>query len=118
MTKRDDVYHHDNVFPITMGRESKLKEVLEKLSEDDDELLLFDGEDFWEIEEVITDTADGSNEFLDLSVKYDEFGIYDFFVQSEMPIFSFARRCKACDKLVKVISRESSKKEDFCGCPK
>ena len=115
MTRKNDIYHHDNVFPITMGRETRLEEVLAKLSKDE-ELLLFDGEEFIEIAEVLKNREEWAEEFLDLSVKYDEFGIYDFYVESDHPLFSFARECPKCGNKVVVISKDSSKGKAFCDC--
>ena len=110
---KNNIYHEENVFPISMGRETKLREVLEKFCKEKS-LRLFDGEEFIDPAELLADQ--NAEEFLDLSVKYDEFGIYDFFIKSDEPLFSYALPCPSCGKYVKVLSKEDSNPEDFCEC--
>jgi hypothetical protein len=115
MTK-DKIYHEDNVFPFSMGMETKLREVLEILSEDK-ALKLFDGEEFIDPAELLSSTKE-DEDFSELRVRYDEFGIFDFFVKSDEPIFSYALPCPHCGKYVEILSKKDSKAEDFCGCKK
>jgi hypothetical protein len=115
MMSNDKKHHEDNVFPFSMGKETKLKEVLENLCEDET-LRLFDGEEFIDPADVLDNTEDA--DFLDLAVRSDEFGIYDLYVQSDEPLFSYALPCPSCGKYVEVPTKDESNPEDFCECKK
>ena len=111
--KKDRIYHQENVFPFSMGQETSLREVLENLCEEKD-LRLYDGEEFIDPADILADTEAG--DFLDLSVRYDEFGIFDFFVKSDQPLFAYGLPCPSCGKYVRVLSKEESNPADFCDC--
>ena len=110
---KDKIYHEENVFPFSMGRETKLREVLEDLREDET-LSLYDGEEFISPGELLAEVA--NDEVLEISVRYDEFGIFDFFVKSDEPLFSYARPCPYCGRNVLIPSKKESSPEKFCGC--
>lgn len=91
----------------------KLRYLLESLSKHEG-LKLFDGEEYITPEELLKDKELG--EFLDLEVRYDEYGIHDFYVITERPLFTFVLDCPFCGRNVQVPLTKKVKPEEYCGC--
>ena len=91
----------------------KLKHLLESLSKHDG-LKLFDGESYMDPRELLEDPELG--EFLDLEVKFDEYGIHDFYVRTDKPLFTFALNCPYCGRLTQIPLLKKVRPAEYCGC--
>lgn len=90
-----------------------LRNLLEFLMKDR-RLKLFDGVEYLSPSEMIDDP--GYEEFLEITVQWNETGIYDYYVRSNEPIYSFGLPCPGCGRYVIVPLTRKVKPEEFCGC--
>jgi len=105
--------YKDLFIPSMKERLWKLGHLLESLKKHDG-LELYDGEEYTSPADLLKDPE--MNELLDLEVKFDEYGIHDFYVMTDKPLFTFAQKCPNCGRKVQIVLTKKVKAHEFCGC--
>jgi hypothetical protein len=91
----------------------KLKHLLEAIAMNHG-LMLFDGVEYVDPKDLLKDKD--LDEFFELIVKFDEYGIHDFYVATEKPLFTFALNCPKCGRLTQIRMTKKVHPADFCNC--
>jgi len=112
--KRDEKWRYKDLFLADM-REGlwKLRPLLEFLGKTDG-LFLHDGEEYLMPRKLLED--EGIKGLADLDVKFDEYGIHDFYVKTQKPLFTFAMKCPHCGRMTQIPLTKKVKPEEHCGC--
>ena len=105
--------YFDELYPKVKESWWRLKLLLEFLSNSNG-LKLFDGEEFFAPRDLLNESD--FKDLLDLEVKCNEEGIFDFYVSTERPLFTFALPCPNCGRMVEIILSRKVLAEEFCGC--
>jgi hypothetical protein len=106
--KSDEVYYSPSKDGMWV-----LRDLLEFLIADK-RIRLFDGEEFVDPIAMLKDPD--SAEFLEIIVLWNDIGIFDYYVRSSDPLFSFGLPCTACGRYVKIPLVRKVKPQDFCTC--